>query len=142
MLEALQTEISSRADLAGASQKIVIRTLNSEDADVETWVVSENDCKIPRGDMLALLSLASQVKLSDWMDVKSTDAAKGFVLFYTAHERFKTSDSTFRATISLLHDPLELITEAERDAILRFGERKKTRAEEIVGHLLTEEDFE
>lgn len=141
MLEGLQTEIDKYPELTGASNKIIMDRLNIEPGQVETWVVRSDNVKVPKGDMLALLSADSQVKLFDWMDAKS-DAAKGFNLFYFAHDQFKVADPIFRGTIELLCSPLELITEAERDAILRFGERLQTRSEELWDRSLTAEDFE
>lgn len=140
MLYGLQAEIDRYPGLVGASKKLICDTINTAPALIEAWVVRDDDHKCPKGDMLAYLSQASQVKLSDWMDAKSTEA-KGFNLFYNAHVQFKTTDPVFRGTIQLLHDPLALISEGERDAILRMGERLKTRAEELFGRLITMEDF-
>ena len=141
MNQELQTEINNRQELTTASPAIIMQTLNNEPAQVETWVTDTDERLIPKGDMLALLSLSSQVKLYDWMKAEATDAAKGFTLFYNSHEHFKCSDPVFIGTIQLLENPLGLITETERDAVLRFGQRKLTRAEELVGHKLIVEDF-
>lgn len=143
MLNGLQNEITLHSELNGASKEIIIDFLNKDGtAIVESWT-NRNDetLKVPKGDMLALLSLESQVKLYDWLKAES-DAAKGFSLFFYSHDQFKTCDPVFRGTISLLNNPLFIITEAERDAILRLGERKISRAEELFGHKLTMEDFD
>ena len=141
MLENLQTEIDRYPELIGASKQIICNKINNTPANVESWVVRSDEHKVPIGDMFALLSLASQVKLYDWMEAK-TDPAKGFLLFYNKHDQFKVSDPVFRGTLELMCDPLLLITETERDAILRFGERLQTRAEELFGRDITEGDFE
>jgi len=141
MLDGLQTEINRYPELIGASKRITCQKINSEPGLVETWVVSSDICRVPKGDTLAMLSNASQVKLYDWLKAESNEA-KGFSLLFYAHDHFKTSDPVFRGTISLLHDPLALITLAEKDAILRLGERLQTRAEELFGRDIVEEDFE
>ena len=141
MLDGLQTEINTYPTLVGASNKIKMQTINEAPAVTPAWIVMTEELKVPKGDMLALLSSASQVKLYDWITAASTAEAKGFNLFYTAHERFKVTDSVFRGTITLLHDPLALITESEKNAILRLGERLKTRAEELFGRPIVEGDF-
>ena len=142
MLTGLQEEIDAHAELTGASKEIIINALNADDtAQTETWAVRDDILKVPKGDMLALLSFASQVKLYDWLQAGS-DYAKGFSLFFYAHDQFKVTDAVFRGTISLLCDPLELITADEKNAILRLGERKISRAEELWGRLIVKGDFE
>jgi len=137
----LTNEISSRPELVGASKQIIINKLNSEPASVETWVTDDQERLVPKGDMLAKLSLSSQVKLYDWMKAESVDEAKAFTLFYNAHEHFKAQDPLFRGTIQQLCSVFNLITTDEMNAVLRMGERLQTRAEELVGHKLTEADF-
>ena len=137
----LSNEISTRPELAGASQQIIINKLNSENGSVETWVVDDKERLVPKGDMLAKLSLASQVKLYDWMKGEAVDEAKAFTLFYNAHEHFKAQDPLFRGTIQQLCSVFNLITTDEMNAVLKMGERLQTRAEELVGHKLTESDF-
>lgn len=141
MLEGLQTEIDKYPTLIGASNEIKMRTINTAPAETEAWVVRDDDHKVPKGDMLALMSAASQVKLYDWMEANS-DAAKGFKLFYYSHDQFKTTDPVFRGTIQILRAYFNLITEAEETAVLRMGERLKTRAEEVFGRLIELGDFE
>jgi hypothetical protein len=143
MLNGLIDEIALHNELNGASKEIVINFLNQDGtAIVESWT-NRNDesLKVPKGDMLALLSLESQVKLYDWLKAES-DAAKGFSLFFYSHDQFKTCDPVFRGTIELLYNPLSIITESERDSILRLGERKISRAEELFSRKVTMGDFE
>jgi len=142
MLSGLQEEIALHTEFTGASKDIIVNALNADGtAQTETWIVMDDVLKIPKGDILALLSFASQVALYDWMKAESNEA-KGFSLFYNSHDQFKVNDPVFRGTISLLNNPLSIITESERDAILRLGERKISRSEEIWNRLLTVEDFE
>jgi len=141
MLTGLQEEIDKYPELIGASKKVIMNKLNTEPGQVETWIAQEGALKVPKGDIIALTSPASQAKLFDWMRAES-DEAKGFSLLYYAHSQFKVSDPVFRGTIQLLCDPLGIMTEAERDAILRLGERLQTRSEELFGRKITEEDFE
>lgn len=141
MLENLQTEIDNHPEFLGASNKIIIETLNTNgSAEIESWVTDEKERLVPKGDMLALLSLSSQVKFYDWMNAES-DAAKGFSLFYNAHEHFKCNDPVFIGTMQLLYNPLAIITETELNLILRLGQRKISRAEELFGRKITIEDF-
>jgi hypothetical protein len=143
MLEGLQTEIDNNPSFAGASVKYILNTLNQDgSAQTETWAVMDTVTKVPKGDMMALLSTESQEKIFDFLAAPTTAPAKGFNLFFYAHDQFTVTDAVFRGTIQLLHDPLTLITATERDEILRLGERSISRAEELFGRKLTEGDFE
>ena len=143
MLNGLIEEIVLHNELNGASKEIIINFLNKDGtAIVESWTnKNDENLKVPKGDMLALLSLESQVKLYDWLKAES-DAAKGFSLFFYSHDQFKVCDPIFRGTISLLQNPLSIITESEKNAILRLGERKISRAEELWNRKLEIGDFD
>lgn len=141
MLNGLQDEIAVHPEFVGASREIIINKLNIMPGSGGAYVIMADALKIPKGDILAILSFESQVKLYDWLKAGS-DHAKGFSLFFYAHDQFKVSDPVFRGTISLLNNPINLITEIERDSILRLGERLQTRSEELWGRSITEGDFE
>jgi len=141
MLNGLQEEIAVHPEFVGASREIIINKLNTMPGSGGAYIVMADTLKIPKGDILALLSFESQVKLYDWIKAES-DYAKGFSLFFYAHDQFKVSDPVFMGTITLLNNPLDLITESERDAILRLGERLQTRSEELWGRAITNGDFE
>jgi len=141
MLAGSQEEIALHQELNGASKDIIIMSLNTDGtSQTESYVVMDDVLKVPKGDILALLSFGSQVALYDWMKAESNEA-KGFSLFYNSHDQFRVANPVFRGTISLLNNPLTIITESECDAILRLGERKISRAEELFGRKIIEGDF-
>lgn len=142
MLTGLQTEIDAHQELTGASKEIIINTLNADDtAQTETWTVRDDIIKVPKGDMLALMSASSIANIIRWMRAEADDNALAFHELYISHDQFTVTNLVFRAFIGLLHS-LGKITADEQTAILRLGERKISRAEELWGRFLTVEDFE
>lgn len=141
MLEGLQTEIDAHPELNGASKEIIINALNADGtAQTETWAVRDDILKVPKGDMLALMSASSIANIIRWMRAEADDNALAFHELYISHDQFTVTNPVFRAFIGLLHS-LGKITADEQTAILRLGERKISRAEELWDRLLTVEDF-
>ena len=75
-----------------------------------------------------------------WMRAEADNNALAFHEFYTSHDQFKTSDPVFRSMVTLLNS-INKITTDEKTALLRLGERKQSRAEELFGRKITIEDF-
>ena len=141
MLSGLQDEINNHPELQTASKDIIINALNADGtAQTETWAVMSETVKIPKGDILALMSATSISNIIRWMRAESDDNALAFHELYLSHDQFKVTDTVFRLFINLL-ESLAKITESERDAIMRLGERKISRAEELFNKKLTVEDF-
>jgi len=141
MLTGLQQEIDAHPELVGSSAKKRMEALNQDgSAQVESYVVKDDVVKIPKGDMMAMMSVGSLASVITWMRAEADATAMVFHEFFNAHEQFKVTDPMFRAMISGLAPGL--ITTDERDAILRLGERPISRAEEVFGRKLTMEDFE
>jgi hypothetical protein len=143
MLSGLQEEIDRHPELTGAASNIIMDRLNRDGtASVETWVVSSEPCKVPKGDIMAAIALSGNLaNVIRWMRAEADDLALMFHTFFDAHEEFKTSDPVFRHLISGLQAS-SLISTFERDTILKLGERKISRAEELFGRKITMEDFE
>ena len=139
MLTGLQEEINKHTELSGASNKIILKFLN--ELKTETMIVSEEECLILKGDMLAMLSLDNIVKVVEWKNAKGSNYAKVFYALYETHEHFKTSDLMFRGLMEILYS-YNLISESEKNNILKLGERNKSRSEELFSKFLTLEDFE
>lgn len=142
MLEGLQIEINAHLELTGASKEIIINALNADGtAQTETWVVRNDILKVPKGDILALMNASSIANVIRWMRAEADDNALAFHTLYDSHDQFIVTNSVFRSFITLLHS-IGKITETEKTAILRLGERKISRAEELWGRMLVEGDFE
>ena len=142
MLARLEEEINNYPDLITASKDIIINVLNADGtAQVETWIVIDDVLKIPKGDILALMSPTSIANVVRWMRAEADDNALAFHELYLSHDQFTVTNTVFRNFISLLTS-LGKITDSECNAILRLGERKISRSEEIWNRLLTTEDFE
>ena len=142
MLEGLQAEINAHAEFTGASNRIIMQVLNTDGtAQTESWAVNDTEIKIPKGDIMAMLSLESLGAVLTWMRAENDVTALVFHEFYLAHERFKVTDQMFRTLISGLETG-GLITTTEKDAVLRLGERKISRAEELFERKLELTDFE
>ena len=140
MIDGLQDEINAHSEFVGAGKKVIMAALNTDGtANVETWVTSTDTIKVPKGDMLAILSPASQLNLANFM-ASGTDSAKVFNLFYNSHEQFKVTDSVFITMLNSLYSA-EIITESEKNAILRLGERSISRSEELFDRKITLGDF-
>ena len=142
MLEGLQEEIDKHPEFIGASNRIIMNSLNEDDtAETESWDVNTVEVKVPKGDIMAMLSMNSLGNVLTWMRAESDTTALIFHEFYLAHERFKVTDTMFRSLVSNL-ETNGLITSDEKDNVLKLGERKISRAEELFGRKLTMEDFE
>lgn len=141
MFEGLQTEIDAHPELTGASKEIIINALNADGtAQVESWAVRNNVLKVPKGDILALMGVPSIANVVKWMRAEADDNALAFHTLYDSHDQFIVTNSVFRAFVGLLHS-LGKITAGEQTAILRLGERKISRAEELWSRFITAEDF-
>lgn len=142
MLSGLQEEINNHTELQTASKDIIINALNADGtAQTETWSVMSETVKIPKGDMLALMSATSIANVVKWMRAEADDNALAFHELYLSHDQFTVTNTVFRLFINLLAS-LEKITESERDAIMRLGERKISRAEELWNKKIEQGDFE
>lgn len=140
MLEGLQDEINNWPNLVGASQKIIMATLNAPgSALIDDWVISPgpvlkslNDIYThyvsdeTLGNLLTLLSQEGNEVLALRLD-KAThiDLTASFVL------------NMFATLLAA-----GVCTQAEYDAILRLGQVQKSRAQELFGRQLTLGDFE
>ena len=141
MLDGLQEEINAHSEFEGWSRRLIKEALNKDDtAQVETWEVNNDIIKIPKGDMMAMISLSNLAVVLTWMKAEGDATALVFHEFYKAHDQFKVNDPMFRQLISGLESG-GMISDEEKTSILRLGERKISRAEELFGRKLTMEDF-
>jgi hypothetical protein len=139
MLDGLQTEIDKYPVLTNAGAKAVMAKLNEPgSALVESWVTNPNEALYTvnevytyhisdesLGKLIALLVMPEYVVLALRLD-KAT--------------RFDLSSSFVLGMLSNLLAG-EIITQAEHDNLVRLGQVKKSRAEELFERKLTVEDF-
>lgn len=136
MLAGLQTEIDKHPDLAGASARIVMEKLNHPgSASTEELVKNENSRRLPKANLLAMLDNGNIQKLIDFMETQPV-----MKLLFDSASSFDPSHSKFVEMISTL-EGASIISADEKTAILRIGERLKSRAEELFGRNITMEDF-
>jgi len=140
MLNGLAEEISAHPELMGASRDIIISTLNTMPGSGGIYVVMADTLKIPKGDILALLCAESIANVIKWMRAEGDNNALAFHELYIAHDQFTVTNAVFRSFIELLA-ALSKVSETEKEAILRLGERLQTRSEELFNRLITEKDF-
>jgi len=76
--------------------------------------------KVPKGDILALLSIDSIANVITWMTTQGDNNSIAFKAFYESHDQFKVADPVFISLINMLYQ-LDLITEAEKDAVIGLG---------------------
>jgi len=74
--------------------------------------VNEPVVKVPKGDLLAMISIDSIANIIKWMGSEGDNNAIAFKAFYDSHDQFKVQDPTFKSLMGLLYS-LALITEAE-----------------------------
>jgi len=141
ILQGLSEEISTHPELQGASREIIINKLNTMPGSGGTYVVMADTLKIPKGDILALLSAESIANVIKWMRAEGDNNALAFHELYIAHDQFAVTNAVFRSFIELLA-AISKISEIEKGAILRLGERLQTRSEELWGRAITNGDFE
>jgi len=141
ILQGLSEEISAHPEFVGASREIIINNLNTMPGSGGAYVVMADTLKIPKGDILSLLSAESIANVIKWMRAEGDNNALVFHELYIAHDQSTVTNAVFRSFIELLA-AISKISEIEKGAILRLGERLQTRSEELFNRLITEKDFE
>jgi len=95
----------------------------AEDFPIPRWGTSQNtpsvdtSLKVPKGDIMAMLSVDSLAAVIGWMRAEADNYALAFHEYFKAHDQFKVKDPVFVQFIALL-ESLGHITETEKDAIL------------------------
>ena len=137
MLEGLQEEISAHTEFVGASKQIIINALNEDGtAQVPASVTSDTPARLKKITFLSMLSSESTEKLITFMDSQPV-----FRLLFESGGAFDAAHPKFIEMIDLLADN-SIISESEKTDVLRVGQRDLSRAEELFGRKITEEDFE
>ncbi len=124
--------------LVGCSPEILVQKLNADgSAFEEAWVVSEEPRLVPKSEVLALLSFEEIAAFKEWRDSEVDAYAKAAKEFW---ESFSTPDMAHpkvRQMVQLLRSLGIIQSDEGAAAVLRLGERKLSRAEELIGRKIT-----
>jgi len=83
-------------------------------------IKTDASLKVPKGDIMAMLSVGSLAAVIGWMRAEADNYALAFHEYFKAHDQFKVADPVFISLINMLYQ-LDLITEAEKDAVIGLG---------------------
>lgn len=139
MLEGLQDEINNWPALIGASQKIIMATLNAPgSAQVEEWITSPSAVLKSLNEIYTYyISDETLGRLINYLQ-QPENAVMALRLEKATHLDLAT-DLVITMLGQLLSD--EICTQAEYGALIRIGQVKRSRSEELFGRKLTLEDF-
>lgn len=140
MLNGLKTEINSRPELAGASHEIIMAALNTPGtAENEVWITSPTPILKSINEIYTYyISDSTLAKLIIYLQ-QPENAVMALRLEKATHLDLATPLVINMFGILLANG---VCTQAEHDALIRLGQIKKSRAEELFGRKLTLEDFE
>ena len=138
MLSGLQDEINLHPELTGACKEIIINTLNEPgSAVIETQQRNPEPVMISKNELYThQISDATFRRLIDYLETDKYMAERIHAATY-----FNMSSPAVRSMIGSLYAG-GIATEAEYNSLLRLGEIKLSRAEELFGRKITVEDFE
>ena len=138
-----------KAELAkfpGAGNDVIERELNKDgSALVETWAtvpVTEERIKLHKAILLVALTAAERKSLRALLEAganKLSDEAADFKMLYESTDTFDVNDPAFIAMLNSLQTTLGVKADTV-SAIKRQGQRKISRAEELIGRKITLEE--
>lgn len=127
----------------GAGNDVIARELNKDGtAKVETWAtvpVVEERIKMHKAVLLVALSAAERKALRGLLEAgasKLSDEAADFKMLYESTDTFDVNDPVFIAMLDGLQASLGVKADTVL-AIKRQGQRKISRAEELIGRKIT-----
>lgn len=115
--EGFYVNIRSRTDLPTNITAFVYSP--SEDFPIPKWSETTRkdlNLKIPKGDLMAMISVDSLANIINWMRAEGDKYAMTFNEYFKGSGQFKVHDPVFLAYMDILHS-YGLITLAERDAL-------------------------
>ena len=118
--EGYYVNIRSKTDLPIEIQSFTYTP--AEDFPIRRWasnsaaVKPDLTLKVPKGDIMAMLSVDSLAAVIEWMRAEADKYALAFHEYYLAHDQFRVKDAVFLGFIDLLFS-LGHITESEKNAI-------------------------
>ena len=138
MLNGLQDEINLHPELTGACKEIVVNALNEPgSALVESWKINPEPVMISKNELYThQISDATFRRLIDYLETDKYMAER----IHTATD-FNMSSPAVRSMMGSLYAG-GVATEAEYSSLLRLGEIRLSRAEELFGRKITVGDFE
>lgn len=138
MLAGLIEEIAAHPELTGACKEIVVNALNEPgSALVESWKINPEPAMISKNELYThQISDATFRRLIDYLETDKYMAER-----IHAATNFNMSSPAVRSMMGALYTG-GIATEAEYNSLLRLGEIKLSRAEELFGRKITVEDFE
>lgn len=131
----------------GAGNDVIERELNTDgSALVEAWVtipVNEQRIKIHNAVLLSTFYAADKFslrKLRAFLASSQTDEdAADVKMLYESTDTFDVNDPVFESMLTMLVGLLSLPVDVVTN-ILRLGQRKLSRAEELIGRKITLEE--
>lgn len=139
MLEGLQTEIDNWPSLSGASPRIIITTLNSPGtAEIETWISNPEKVLVSINEIYTYyICDATIAKLISFLQQPGNE------VIALRLDKATHLDMTSSLVINILQKLItnEICTQTEYDNLIRLGQIKQSRAEELFGRKLILEDF-
>jgi len=139
MLEGLQTEIDTHPELTGASPKLVISKLNAPgSALIEAWITN------PERVLVSINEIYTYYICDETLaNLISYLQQPGNEVIALRMDKATHLDMSSSLVTTLLYQLLtdEVCTQMEYNTLIRLGQIKKSRAEELFDRKLTEEDF-
>jgi hypothetical protein len=116
--------VNVRSKQALSTELIQYVYIPEPDFPIRRWATKEysddtEELKIPKGDLMALLSVDSLANIIGWMRAEADNYALAFHEYFKAHERFKVKDPVFLQFITLLAN-LNHITEDEKSILFNL----------------------
>jgi hypothetical protein len=124
---------------AGAGASIIHEKINRDgSASVETWIVSPVPRSWDKGALLNLLSTTEAAALQDFLD-GATQEGKALRFKLSQANQVDMAHPINRETVAALAPAV--ISTATRDAMLRLGEVRQSRALELWGEAVSLEQI-
>jgi hypothetical protein len=139
LLSEIQTDPAGLG-YAGAGASIIHGLINAEgSASVEEWIPSPTEKPLNKGYFLEVIPKAEKAKLYDLINSGTPDG-KALKFDLDQSDVIDMSRPAFRQTVTDLATA-EVISVGTRDAMLRLGEVRKSRAYELWGEAVSLEQI-
>ena len=139
MLEGLQTEINKWYDLTGASPNLIMNALNAPgSAEIETWITNSEKVLVSINEIYTYyISDTTIANLISYLQQPGNE------VIALRLDKATHLDMSSSLVINILYGLVtnEICTQTEYDNLIRLGQIKQSRAEELFGRKLTKEDF-
>lgn len=140
--EEVRAEIAIHPELSTAAPRIIAQVLNTAGtAQTETWVVSDKPREVFKAQFGLVLSDTGCASIQALLE--GSDAASLAFRFRwnSVRESLDLADTKVRDMIASFCSA-GLISTDERNALLRMGEERASRAYEIIGRAITADEVQ